>query len=242
MSGSGLPSADDGIYLTTDPKSIFSVNMLFNLAVWGVAGGYIGSLISLPTPEGIYSLTGPGAAVGVGSYGLLVLSKQGPAKWFKDWEDFLAREGSETQPIDQGKATAFYRKYGVDFWTAKNQYHALHPDVHEPKPYYNEFIAWCDQYYLKEDPNFPLTDWGLTVGPKVWLDKGTIEYFNGKFGITLDQATKYYFENTGTTNFVKLFNIPGVGYTPYVADTDWKKFLVWIYHSPWVLHTRDIQQ
>jgi hypothetical protein len=237
MSGTSDGLKEEPISFTTNPKSIFSWNALFNVCVWGAAGGYLGSMVSIPTPEGVYSLTGPGVVAGAGTYAFLVFENQGISKWWQDYQDFIAKSGSHTEPIDQNKVAAFQRKYGVSFWQALDQFKKMHPSIQNPD--YNTLIEWCDQFYLQEDPNTIWAWWGLAVDvPRVYLDSSTIKYFAEKFGITLDEATRLYFINTGTPNFTKIDQIPGVGTVAYVKGEDWKKFLLWIYHAPGVNHTK----
>ena len=241
MSSTGDALKSEPIHLTTNPKSIFSWNAAFNISVWAAAGGFLGSKLSIPTPEGIYSLTGPGALAGAGSYAILVLEQQGFEKWFQDWIDFITAEGSHTEPVDPKKSAAFEERYGVSFAKAGLLYAQLHPG--KPVPDYNTFMSWVDQYYLKENPNQVFTYWGLNIEAKVWLDTKTQAYFERKFGLSINQAMDDYFQygqldNNTKQHFLKLFNIPGTGVTPYVDGQDWKQFLLWLYHSPFVLHTQ----
>src|SRR6478752_8905458 len=121
------PSGDDnsdGIYLTTQPKNLLSLNTAFNFGVWGVTGGVIGSYLPVPGFLG-GSLATEGALGGVVIYGALLVKNMSFKLWdnlfgkdsflgqaWRTWETGLGLGGDKDKNTKE-EDTNFYNKYGL---------------------------------------------------------------------------------------------------------------------------------
>jgi hypothetical protein len=144
----GIP-IDEPIHLTLKPKSLFSMNMLFNSAVWTVGGALAGSYLEIPGVASHSDFAGTGALIAGGGYVGYNIINRSIADIWQDWQDFIARTGGHWEPYDPTRLEEFYRKYGVTFPEAKATWIKQHEEAARRRPaFYWEFYAWCDQYYL----------------------------------------------------------------------------------------------
>jgi len=142
--------------LTTSPDSFLSGTTAFNALAWGLAGGFAGSFVKIPTPEGDVNFGGIGALAGVGAY-LAIAAKNSIIGGLKDIEEAIDPKTVEIPPNTKYPdriADPFQKKYGVTINEALATFKTHYPLTQKPN-YLDasdqNFYDWADQYYLHKD-------------------------------------------------------------------------------------------
>lgn len=107
-----------GLYLTTNPTNLFSLNTIFNELVWTGAGTFIGYEVgglvgSIPLFEGqTLSLAFPGAAIGALAYTALLLRNKFTSI-LTDYEKWFVDTFGDIEKQDPTLKAKFRQDYGI---------------------------------------------------------------------------------------------------------------------------------